>query len=234
MACDFAEHRFREIIKSGKSLTTPETQYWMSKVYAEMSCEAYARLLQLPPSIEAHLHKAKMLESRALAREAAAEWRESLTLAPGDVHIGTEFAWSLYRAGEFDSALPVLRELLRNGANTRELNFLYGATLLNLDEPEKAIPFLESAIRLDDSFLPAHAALGQALLQTGKPALAIRHLKAALPGDDDAKTHFGLFRAYQLSGQPELAAHAKVEYQEALRAVETNERFQETGAIGAP
>jgi predicted Zn-dependent protease len=234
VACDFAEHRFREIIQSGKSLTTPEKQYWTSKAYAEMSHEAYGRLLQMPPSLEAHLHKAKVLEAGALAREAAAEWREALTLAPGDVHIGTELAWALYRAGEFDSALPILRDLLRNGTNTRELNFLNGATLLNLNEPEKAIPFLESAIRLDDSFLPAHAALGQALLQTGKPTLAIRHLKAALPGDDDAKTHFGLFRAYQLTGQADLAAHAKVEYQEAVRAAETNERFQETGAIVAP
>jgi predicted Zn-dependent protease len=234
VACDFAEHRFREIIQSGNLLTAQETQYWTCKAYAGMSHEAYARLLQLPPSIEAHLYKAKALEAGALTLEAAAEWREALILAPGDVHIGTALAWSLYRAGELDSALPILRELLRNGTNTRELNFLYGATLLDLDEPEKAIPFLESTIRLDGSFLPAHAALGQALLQTGKPTLAIRHLKAALPGDDDAKTHFGLFRAYQLSGQTDLAAHAKVEYQEALRAAEANERFQETGAIGAP
>ena len=155
-------------------------------------------------------------------------------MAPGDVQIGTALAWSLYRADEFDSALTILGELLRNGTGTRELNFLYGATLLNLDQPEKAIPFLESAIRLDDSYLPAHAALGQALLQTGEPTLAIRHLKAALPGDEDAKTHFGLFRAYQLTGQSDRAEQAKVEYQEALRAAETNERFQETGAIEAP
>jgi tetratricopeptide (TPR) repeat protein len=233
LACDFAEHRFREIIESGKSLTTPETQYWTCKAYAEIAREAYARLLQMPPSLEAHLRKAKTLEASALAREAAVEWSEALKLAPGDVQIGTALAWALYRAGEFDSALPILRELLRNGTNTRELNFLYGATLLNLDEPEEAIPFLESAIRLDDSFLPAHAALGQALLQTGNPTLAIRHLKAALPGDHDAETHFGLFRAYQLSGQADLAAPAKLEYQEALRAAETNGRLQETGAIGA-
>jgi predicted Zn-dependent protease len=234
LVCDFAERRFREIIQPGKSLTTPETQYWTCKAYAEMAREAYARLLQMPPSLEAHLHKAKTLEASALAREAAVEWREALRLAPDDLRIGTALAWSLYRAGELDSALPILRELLSNGTNTRELNFLYGATLLNLDEPEKAIPFLESVIRLDNTFLPAHAALGQALLQIGKPMLAIRYLKAALPEDEDATTHFGLFRAYQLTGQTDLAAHAKVEYQEALSAAETNQRLQETGAIGAP
>jgi predicted Zn-dependent protease len=234
LACDFAERRFREIIQHGKSLIAPETQYWTCKAYAEMAHEAYARLLQLPPSLEAHLHKAKTLEASAFAREAAAEWREALILASDDVHIGTALAWSLFRAGEFDSALPILRELLHKQTNSRELNFLCGATLLSLDEPEKAIQPLESAIRLDDNFLPAHAALGQALLQTGKPALAIPHLQAALPGDEDAKTHFGLLRAYQLTGQAGLAAHAKVEYQKTLRTAETNERLQETGTIIAP
>jgi tetratricopeptide (TPR) repeat protein len=234
LACDFAERRFREIIQSDRSSTSAETQYWRCKAYSELAHQAYARLLQLPPSLEAHLHNAKMLDDSGFAREAAAEWREALTLAPGDVQIGTTLVWSLYRADEFDSALPILEELLLNGTSTRELNFLYGATLLNLDQPEKAIAPLESAIRLDDNFLPAHAALGQALIEIGKPALAIPHLKAALPGDEDGKTHFGLFRAYQLTGQTELAAHARAAYEKSSMASETNERRQATGTITAP
>jgi tetratricopeptide (TPR) repeat protein len=234
LACDFNEHRFREIFQVTRTLTGPEAQYWTSKAYADMAHEAYEHLAQLPPSLEAHLHKAKTLDAGGFAREAAAEWREALKLAPRDVHIGTSLAWSLYRADEFDAALSILRDLLDKGTNSRELNFLCGATLLNLDDPENAIPPLESAIRLDGNFLPAHAALGQALLQTGKPALAIPHLKAALPGDEDAKTHFGLLRAYQLTGQTGLAAHAKLEYQKALSATETNDRLEETGTIVAP
>jgi tetratricopeptide (TPR) repeat protein len=234
LACDFTEHRYREISQVTSALAGPEAQYWASKAFAKMAHAAYEHLAQLPGSLEAHLHKAKALDAGALAREAAAEWREALKLAPGDVHIETALAWSLYRAGEFDSALSILRELLHRGINTRELNFLCGATLLNLDNPESAIPPLESAIRLDGNFLPARAALGQALLQTGKPALAVPHLKAALPGDEDAKTHFGLLRAYQLTGQTELAEQAKMEYQKALRAAETNDRLQEAGTIVAP
>lgn len=234
LACDFTERRFSGIVQVTRTLTAPEAQYWASKAYAAMAHEAYEHLAQLPPSLEAHLHKAKTLDAGGFAREAAAEWREALKLAPGDLHIGTSFAWSLYRADEFDAALSIVRDLLQKETNSRELNFLCGATLLNLDEPENAIPPLESAIRLDGNFLPAHAALGQALLQTGKPALAIPHLKAALSGDEDAKTHFGLLRAYQLTGQTVLATHAKVEYQKALRAAETNDRLQEAGTIVAP
>jgi tetratricopeptide (TPR) repeat protein len=125
-------------------------------------------------------------------------------------------------------------ELLQNGHGSRELNFLCGAILVNLDEPEKAIPPLEGAIRIDDNFLPAQAALGQALLQTAKPELAIPHLKVALPGDEDASVHFGLLRAYQLTGQTELAAQTKVDYQKALRKAETKERLEESGTITAP
>lgn len=117
---------------------------------------------------------------------------------------------------------------------SRDLNFLYGATFLNLEQPEKAIESLETAIRLDDKFLPAHAALGQALLQTGKPQLAIPHLRAALAGDEDGSTHFRLFRAYQLTGRTVLATQAKAEYQRALETLETKERLEELGTSTAP
>ena len=234
LPCDFAERRFREIIQFARPATTPETLYWVYKAYAEMAHRAYAHLSQLPPSLEAHLHSAKTSDDQGLPREAAAEWREALQLQPGDRRIETALAWSLFRAHEFSSALPILVELLQKGSDSRELNFLCGATLVNLDEPEKAIPPLEAAIRLDDKFLPAHAALGRALLQTGKPERAIPHLQTALSGDEDATVHFELLRAYQLAGQPERAAQAKIEYQKALRAAEAKERLEEGGLITAP
>jgi predicted Zn-dependent protease len=180
------------------------------------------------------LHRAKTLDDEGLHREAADEWREELKLQPGDLRIETAIAWSLFRAHEFSAALPVLTELLQKEHDSRDLNFLCGASLVNLDESEKAIPPLEAAIRLDGNFLPAHAALGRALLQTAKPELAIPHLQAALSGDEDASVHFELLRAYQLAGQPERAAQAKVEYQKALRAAEAKERLEEGGVITAP
>ena len=106
--------------------------------------------------------------------------------------------------------------------------------LVNLDEPEKAIGLLETATRLDVDFLPAQAALGQALLQTGRPKLAIPHLKVALAEDEDASAHFRLLRAYQLTGQTELAAQARVEYQTALKLAEAKLRFEEGGDITEP
>jgi tetratricopeptide (TPR) repeat protein len=234
LACDYASGRFSEIIQSTRSLATPEARYWASKAYADMARGAYSHLLQLPPCLEAHLCKAKTFDDEGLPREAAAEWREAEKLAPGEVRIETALAWSLFRAHEFSAVLPILTELLQTGHGSRELNFLCGAVLVNLDQPEKAIAPLEGAIRIDDNFLPAQAALGQALLQTAKPELAIPHLKAALPGDEDASVYFGLLRAYQLTGQTELAVQTKVDYQTALRRVEMKEKLEESGTITAP
>lgn len=234
LACDFAAGRFSGIIQSTKLVPTPEARYWACKAYAELGRESYGRLMQLPPSLETHLQKAKTFDAQGLAHEAAGEWREALKLAPDDVSIGTALAWSLFRAGEFRAALPILAEGLKHQGGSCEWNFLYGAALLNLDEPDKAIAPLETAIRLDSSFLPAHAALGQALLQTGQPSRAIPHLKAALVADEDAGTHFRLFRAYQLAGQMELAAQAKVEYQNALKLAEASATLEAGGNISGP
>jgi tetratricopeptide (TPR) repeat protein len=233
-ACDFLAGRFQEIIQSTSSLLTPEGRYWACKAYNEMAQESYRHLAQLPPSLEIHRQKARALHLQGLDQDAAGEWREALKLAPGDVPIGTALAWSLLRAHEFAAALPILEERLKRDGHSRDLNFLYGTILLNLDEPGKAIAPLETAVRLDDSFLPARAALGQALLQTGKPLNAIPHLKVALAADEDASVHFRLLRAYQLAGKTELTAQAKTEYQNALSLAEAKARLEEGGNITAP
>ncbi len=233
-ACDFAAQRFRDITQAAGSSTAPEALYWGHKAYAEMAKDAYERLLQLPPGLEAHMYQAKTFDQRGLSGEAAAEWREALKLAPRDVRIETSLAWSLFRAHDFAAALPVVQELLQTQHDSSELNFLFGAILLNLDEPGKAIPPLEASLRIHDDFLPAHVALGRALLQTAKPKLAIPHFQAALETDEDASAHFGLLRAYELSSETSLAAKSKAEYLRALAAVDAKQKLEEGGAITAP
>jgi tetratricopeptide (TPR) repeat protein len=232
-ACDFAAGHFHETVRSAAPLTMEE-RYWIGKAYAELAAESYRRLALLPPSIETHLQKAKMLDGQGLSQEAAGEWREALKLAPNDLSIGTALSWSLFRAHDFPAALPVLAELIERMGDSAELNFLYGAALVNLGEPDKAIPPLETAARVNIDFLPAQAALGQALLEAGRPKLAIPHLKVALAEDDDASAHFRLFRAYQLTGQTSLAAQAKAEYQAALKLSQSRLKFEEGGEITEP
>ena len=233
LACDFMAGRYGEIVAAAHT-ASPEALYWTCKAYSELARQAYHHLAESPSSLESHLHAAKALAAEARDRDAAREWREALKFAPGDTQIQTGLAWSLFRARDLEAALPLLRELLDKQHGSHDINFLYGASLLNLEQPEKAIPYLETAVRLDGQFLPAQAALGQALLRTGKASQAIPHLKAALAGDEDASAHFQLLRAYQLTGQTELSRQAGAEYQEARRSAEEKTRMEEAGGITQP
>jgi predicted Zn-dependent protease len=112
--------------------------------------------------------------------------------------------------------MDVLKPLLTG--KSADVQFIYGACLLNLQQPLAAIPYLRAAVARDSALLPARAALGQALLQTGKPDEAIPFLRDAASIDQDGAIHFQLFRAYQVTHQDAEAQKALAEYQR-LRAV---------------
>ncbi len=232
LACEFAAGHYREIANSPAQ--SPESLYWASKSYAELAHSAYDRLGQLPPSLETYLHGAMTYDADGLYQKAAAGWRQALTLAPDNKEAQTGLAWSLYRGGDFAAALALLTELIKGRPDSRDLQFLCGASLLNLDQPEKAISYLETAARLDPLFLPAQAALGHALLLAGKAEAAIPHLQAALPTDEDATVHFQLLRAYQLTGQTALAPKALTAYQEARTSSVERKKMEEGGFITPP
>lgn len=234
MACDFLAGRYREVVEAASRAPGPEALYWASKAYAELERAAFAHLEQLPASRESHIHAAQTHEKLGEYREAAGEWREALQLAPGDFDAGKGLAWALYRSIDCERALPVLTDLLKARPDSSELNFLYGANLLILQRPEQAVSYLETAVRLDPQFLPGRAALGQALLLVGRAKDAIPHLKAALADDEDASVRFQLLRAYQLTGQEDLAREALVDYQRAREAAVEAKRMAEAGRITAP
>jgi tetratricopeptide (TPR) repeat protein len=182
----------------------------------EQAREAWDRLASLPPSVESHLHAAELNDADHRWREAAKERQEALKLAPENPTVRTGLAWSLFRSRDYEQAMSVLQPLLTNDAPA-EIRFLYGASLLNLQQPGEAMPYLRTALARDPHMMPAAAALGQALLQTGKPEEAIPYLEQATAGDQDGTTHFQLFRAYQLTNQPAKAREALAGYQR-LRA----------------
>jgi len=234
LACDFAAGRFREIADATKSSSAAESRYWQYRACMELAQQAYERLLQLPPSLEAHLHRAKTLDAAGLYDGAAKQWAEAKKLARSGPGIDMALAWSLFRAREFTSALPIVDELLKSDSRSRDVNFLRGAILLNQDQPEQAVPALEASLRADSGFLPAHAALGRAYLETHQPALAIPHLTAGLAEDEDGSIHFSLFRAYEITGQSKLAGEAKAAYRQVLRSIAEKQRLEEGGSIAAP
>jgi len=181
--------------------------------YRELAQQAYDRLMRLPRSSEAYVHAAELRAESGEWAEAARQWREALKLAPDDGRIRTGLVWALYRSRDYEAALALIEGMRKGDADSAELNFLSGASWLNLEEPEKSIPYLEKAVGADSHSLPAQGALGQALLKTGRAKDAIPHLKAALPIDEDGSGHFQLFRAYKIAGQGEAAKQALSDYE---------------------
>lgn len=234
LECDFIAGRYREIAEVTKTATSLEALFWASKAYAGLACQAYRRLSQLPPSRESHLHAAETFDAEGKDREAAREWRRALESAADDARTRTALAWSLFRARDYEEALLVLREVLNKEPDSGVVNFLCGATLTNLEQPQQALPYLEKAVRLDGQFSPARAALGQALLRAGKAAQAIPHLRAALAADRDGSVHFQLLRAYQLTGQTALARQALAEYQRARKSLDEMMRMEQGVDITQP
>ena len=173
--------------------------------------QAWDRLMELPPSLESHLHAAEVDSAEQRWRQAAVEWQEAQRLAPEKSVVRLGLAEALFRSRDYQAAISTLKPLLTS--DSAEAQFLYGASLLNLQQPLDSIPYLREAVARDAHLLSARAGLGQAFLQTGNAAQAIPLLEAALPADQDGSIHFQLFRAYQLTHRETEARRALAEYQ---------------------
>ena len=178
---------------------------------ASASKQAWERLTALPPSWQSHVHAAEEDRAAERWRDASAEWREAVRLAPEKPRIRLGLGEALFRARDYTLAMETLKPLLNT--DNAEAEFLYGASLLNLQQPTEAIPYLRTAIARDARLLPARAALGQAFLQTSKAEEAIPLLASAVSVDRDGSIHFQLFRAYQLTHREAEARRALAEYQ---------------------
>jgi predicted Zn-dependent protease len=184
----------------------------------QLAEDAWRQLMNLPPSVESHVHAAEVNDSALRWREAAVDWRQALKIAPENRKVRLSLAWSQFRSRDYDDAITTLKTLL-GGAGIAEVDFLYGASLLNLQRPAEALPYLKTAIARDPKFLPARAAMGQALLQTGRAEDAIPLLTQALSVDQDGSIHFQLFRAYQLCKRDMEAQQALTAYQRLRQSI---------------
>jgi predicted Zn-dependent protease len=172
---------------------------------------AWAKLSALPASAQSHMRNAEVFNQSLRWQEASREWNEALKKEPANRKARYGLAWSQFRNRDYDTALQTLEPLL--STPTVDVQFVYGASLLNLQRPSEAVPYLQSALDLNPALVPARAALGQALLQMGKPEDAIPLLAAARSIDGDGAIHFQLFRAYQLTHKTDEARRALASYQ---------------------
>ncbi|HXJ92381.1 MAG TPA: tetratricopeptide repeat protein [Terriglobia bacterium] len=210
--CDFQAGKLRDVADS--TAKTAPAYYWRTRAYNQLALDAYVRLGQLPPSLESHELKAKIASGRRQFAEAAKEWKQALELSPGNTYVEKQLGIALYKSGDVADARALFEGLLKLQPDAPDLNFYLGDTLLHAQKPQEALPFLQKALLRQPALLPAQEAIGLAYMQTDQAAKAIPHLKAALPIDEDGSLHYQLARAYQITGEKELASAMLREYQE--------------------
>src|SRR5882762_10491822 len=216
--CQFRAGQFSLLLATRNGAKTPESHYWHARTYNELALQAFARLGQLPPSLEQHELKANIHAGKKKYADAVEEWGQALKLSPADKQIQKQMAISLKLGQDYSGALPILQNLLQGQPASAELSFLTGETLVDLQRVEEAIPLLKRALAHDPKLLAAHKALARAYLAAGAPADAIPHLQAALATDEDGSLHYQLASAYRASGQLALSRQALLEYQKLQRS----------------
>ena len=231
--CDFAAGKLLEAIQLPAA--DPAALFWKTKSLNALAIAAFSRLGALPESPELHSVKAGILKSHEQYKEAAVEWRSALKLAPGDPRLTRELITTLFLAHDYDTAVPMLQEALRDEAGSADLNFMLGDSLLRTEHPEQAVTYLEAALRANNGLLPAHASLGSALSQSGKAAEAIPHLERSLEIDEDGSLHYQLARAYQSTGNVEKSRELMLQYQQiTARSQAAKEEVAKEAEIVAP
>ncbi len=219
-ACDALAGKFVAAVSRLAKETSAAAYYWKAVACRKRAQQAFARLEVLPECEQLHELRARRLDELARFRQAAAEWRKALALAPGNYALQKGLALSLYRDRDWEGALPLFEKLARQKPGDPDVAYFLGRTLLQTGKPGEAVPHLRRAASLTPDRFEARAALGEALLKTGRAAEAVAHLKATLPEDEDGSFHFQLARAYQMSGQPDLAREAIQKYQQLRREAE--------------
>jgi tetratricopeptide (TPR) repeat protein len=233
--CDYLAGQFLKVAQTAKLKKTPEGYYWLTRAYNELARHAFSQLRALPDSPQLHEHLAEVHRGQRRHREAVDEWRKALALAPGNPRLEAELAQSLFEARDYEAAREITERLLQADPASPEMNHLHGEILLGMQNFEQAVPHLTKVVKSAPKLLTAHGSLGRALALSGAAEQAIPHLKAALPIDDDGSLHYQLARAYQSTGQPELAKQALAKYQELSKQAQADsEAAQKEIQITAP
>jgi tetratricopeptide (TPR) repeat protein len=124
-------------------------------------------------------------------------------------HLATGNFWKWYNAKKYYLAVEELQFVLRYFPNHPKALQLMGNIAKLTEAPALAIPYYENALRLYPEYAITHAQYGGYLVDVGNVQAAMPHLKKAIDMDPSlAQAYAALAKAYNKSGNPELAREA--------------------------
>jgi predicted Zn-dependent protease len=211
--CEFLTGRFRDAVAAGMRAATPAGRYWAIRAANRLATDAVAHLDTLPPSIELHLIRAEIAQSRRQYPDAVKEVREAMALAPGDPTLETALAEALLHAHDLEAGIPLLERLNREHPGDAAMLLMLGDALVEAQQVDRAIPVLEQAAKAPGALPHAPASLGRAYVQAGRFEESLPFLQSAAATDEDGDVHYQLARAYQALQRPADAAQAMAIYQ---------------------
>jgi tetratricopeptide (TPR) repeat protein len=234
LECAFQKGNWASILKPAEPGNAAAC-YWKTRAYTQLALNAYRRLGELPPSMEAYQLRAKIDSARRQYAQSAEDWRRALQLSPNNPYVEKELAVALYQTGDLKTAQKLFAQLLASEPTAPDLNFYFGQTLLSSQHPADAIPYLERAAQRDPGWLPAERSLGLAYLEMGDAEKSIPHLERALSLDEDGSLHYQLARAYQARGNRERASALIRQYRQMQEAQQAaNQTVEKTVTITPP
>ncbi len=196
------------------SAEQPELAYLGSKVYLQLTEQAYAKLKALAPRSPwlARL-RAQAFEREGEIEKADAEYRRAIEWAESGTEALVSYAKFQCRVGRFADAMPVLRQVLAKTPNHPQASALLGEVYLSTGRSESAEPHLRRVLELNPSDAHSRANLANSLDQQQRLDEAIAVLEAA-PADPDGSLHYLLGAYYRRMGDREKALEALRVYEQ--------------------
>src|SRR5690349_13720169 len=123
------------------------------------SLSALREALRLSPdNVPLRLHLAETLLGFGRPEEAEKEYRQGLSLAPGDVRFKIGLANAYYQQGKNSAAMVVAEELIKLPDAPGKAHLLYSRLLLRAGDVERAVRQYKRAVEIDPAATDAELA----------------------------------------------------------------------------
>jgi len=176
---------------------------------------------------------------QGLLNDAREDFESAVKSSPAKADPRFFLALTDYKLNNYTAAAADLRDAMRSGVTSSDLEYLLAECLLKLDptKPELAIAELDKAIRLDENSVPARTLRGKLLLAQGNPQKAVADLETAHKIDPTMRSAtYNLARAYFALGKRDQAQslYAQLQSQTADTVTELSDRRIKQVLSGGP